>query len=286
VATTVPYDVGEAQRVTAPSKVMQEMLEQAAQRAEEAARAKLRPPRHPFFSGVYTYPFRLKTGIICVCLAIASVAVLVAAASVPSLPPMLIPVVCALVAIAATAVFSVASVFFTRIIESTANLQDVVDEWPEFSVVDWILQALYAINSLTCSLLPLVLIVRLLPIQPAVAYGVGLVIAVLLFPIVLLSMLEENTCMMPFSAPVWRSLTRTWWAWLLFHLSSMLLLVPLGLVGWCGFIAPSPWTMLLFVGVAMILATVYFRLLGRLAYVIGRESDKPSKDEDEGGDGA
>ena len=42
---------------------------------------------------------------------------------------------------------------------------------------------------------------------------------------------------------------------------------------------PNEWTMLLLVAVAMVLLTIYFRLLGRLAYVIGRESDERPEDQ-------
>jgi hypothetical protein len=214
-------------------------------------------------------------------LSIGAMVLFAAVSTVAQLPPMLIPVVCAGAALTAAALFVVGSVFFVGTIETTANLRDNVDQWPELSVMDWILQSFYVVNSLTFSLLPLVLLVKLLPAYPAAAYGSGLALAFLFFPVVLLSMLEETTCMMPYCSAVWRSLGHSGWAWLLFHLHSIVLLVVLGLVGWAGFIRPNPWTTWLFVTVAMVLSTIYFRLLGRLAYVIGRESDTPAENEDE-----
>jgi hypothetical protein len=141
------------------------------------------------------------------------------------------------------------------------------------------LQSFFLVNSLTFSLLPTLILARLPLSYPAVAYGLGLLVALLLFPVVLLSMLEETTCMMPYSAGVWRSLRRSWWAWFRFHLHSVGLLAVLALTAWTGMNTPNEWTMSLFVAVALVLLTIYFRLLGRLAYVIGRESDETPEDE-------
>jgi hypothetical protein len=279
LATVVPYQVGQAAPVTVPRKYVREMLDQAAEDAEQAARRQIKPPRYPFLSRIYTYPFHLRPAMMCLSLTIATMGVVAAISTVGQLPALLIPIVCGLVAVAAVATWTFASVFLTSVIESTANCQDNIEQWPEFGVVDWMIQGLYFVNCLTVSLLPLLVLAGLLPDHGAIAYGGGLVLAMLLFPLALLSMLEENSCLMPYCALVWRSWRRSWRAWLLFHLHSVALLAVMGTVGWFGFLAPNPWTMLLFVAVATVVMTIYFRLLGRLAYVIGCQSDQVPADQ-------
>ena len=123
-----------------------------------------------------------------------------------------------------------------------------------------------------------------------------------LFPILLLSMLEADSPMMPFSVAVWRSMATSWRAWAVFYLESAalvalavflwpILAVPsaAGLVGVDTLAdlrhfllsAPLPSVVGMLGASALVVAIlmIYFRLLGRLAWCCmkaTREGPQPS----------
>ena len=92
------------------------------------------------------------------------------------------------------------------------------------------------------------------------------VTAIVLFPVLLLSMLETNSPMAPVSPPVWESVLRAWRAWGLFYLIT----VPAGVIVCVLAAITLHNSVVLGAIVASILLTAawmtYFRLLGRLAW--------------------
>ena len=169
--------------------------------AEEEVRNRPKPLRHPFWSGVYTFPFQPAIGIPCLTLAIGVTALLIAITSISRLHPAQVLFACALAAVGAVATALFASVSALTIVRTTAMGQDKLDQWPEPTLVDWLLQALYILNSLTLSLLPTLLGLAVLGGQSAVAWA-GLALVPLVFPLILLSMLEEGSAMVPYSGSI------------------------------------------------------------------------------------
>jgi hypothetical protein len=269
------YDVRAPERVTRPKVEAQKMLEQATEDLLEQERKQPKAPRYPFLTGVLTFPFDLQIGGMCLALTVGMMAAIMMLLAVPRMSPFFIPIVCALDAIVAVAVLTAGSVTVLTIVEKTANCLDRIDEWPEFGLVDWMLQSFYLINSFVLSFVPVFLLVRRVGDDPVMAIASGAVLSFLGFPVILLSMLEESTPMMPFSRVVWRSLGRTWWAWGIFYLESLVLAGFNGLVAWGTEPVPLLWRLLIIVFVAVGSLTIYFRLLGRLAWVIGREGADP-----------
>ena len=136
--------------------------------------------------------------------------------------------------------------------------------------MDWVFQGLYVLFSLAIATLVGVAVGKALgALGWRSELGVPLSLFLLL-PLVLLSMLEGESPLAPFSPGVWRSLFDAWRAWGLFYLQTLLLAGLTALFGW----------MALSVGqrVASVLGTlmgatllawavmVYCRLLGRLAW--------------------
>jgi len=167
------------------------------------------------------------------------------------------------------------------ILIDTAFGYDRVENWPEGSFGDLIGETLFAIAGVFLSLMPAGCILYALgttnlwsgPYLPA-SFGV-------LFPVVMLSMLETNSPMNPLSPPVWRSISTVWRAWAVFYLET----IPLVIGCWYGVQAfllatfpgrTLPASLLLVAGLM-----IYFRLLGRLAWKIqsmpipGNETQTP-----------
>ena len=103
----------------------------------------------------------------------------------------------------------------------------------------------------------------------------------MLFPLVILSMLEADSVATPFMPRVWGSLGVCWQAWFVFYVEAWLLAAIPGAVAW---FAPEAinmwhvWALLFAINVAL---PLYFRILGRLAWVIGRDTEPDGSEEAE-----
>ncbi len=162
--------------------------------------------------------------------------------------------------------FVTAAVTWLAILVDTAGGNDQIEGWPDAIWLDWVGHSMFLVNSLA--------IVTLLGYgvaTGAAALGLsvwpGVAPGVLLFPVLLLAMLETGSMFDPFSRPVWSSLWYALGPWLLFYVESSLLLAAAGgLAALLIFLGNT----LTYAGAALIgvaAAIVYFRLLGRLAHV-------------------
>ena len=92
-----------------------------------------------------------------------------------------------------------------------------------------------------------------------------------LFPLLLLCMLEVNSPLVPLSQAVYRSVVRNWRAWIAFYLETVLLLAG---TGGMAIAAMLPQSLLLAVPLLALTivasSMIYFRLLGRLAWCCSR----------------
>jgi DNA-directed RNA polymerase subunit RPC12/RpoP len=149
----------------------------------------------------------------------------------------------------------------------TAAGCDDVGSWPNpASFLDWVGEVFFLTNSVVLIGVFGTVLIWLLDYCEMPQHAVPIVAAVL-FPFVLMSMLEVNSPVVPFSPLVWRSVWRKWWAWALFYLETTLVLAVAGGLSiaalvWLGL----QWTILLAPPVIVAAVMIYFRLLGRLAW--------------------
>ena len=236
------------------------------QRARDLpASAHLPLPRWPLLAGVFNFPWQrgvrtrwlgLSLGLL-VPLGFASVVVWLGGVDF-----IFFPTACVSSLIWGAVAFSNA----VAIVRDTAAGNLRVENWPEGLFLNWIDESLYVFNSLLVLIVVLGLgILFFAQPRDTITNLVMLASVLVLFPIVLLSMLETDSPLNPLSLPTWRSLLTAWWAWGLFYIESIPLSIAVGgllpacvsVLGWLAI----PVVAVVFVGAMMI----YFRLLGRLA---------------------
>ena len=176
-----------------------------------------------------------------------------------------------LTAILGTIWVGVLSVKCLTILCDTSEGHDAILSWPEGSFIDWAGDVFFVVNGMAVAMLPGMLLVKLL--VGSVGLSIWLVVPVettVLFPIMLLSLLEANSPMMPLSKHVWRSLPRVWRAWGCFYIETTLLVAAVGGLIY-GLSHTSQWLAVPLESAAVVAAAmIYFRLLGRVAWCYGR----------------
>jgi hypothetical protein len=253
-------------------------------------------PRRPFLNGTFSFPFRLESLICTVTLSFGSAIALG------------LPLAICMTAVDEAAVivriimalsgFSIlfalwlmgASAYGLTILQETSRGTDTIEEWPHFSIFDWIADSLFIVSSLALSVfltLPVGLLLSRLETAPVIQLSLAVM---LVFPVALLSMLETNSPINPISLPVWRSLISVPRAWLQFYVLSIALaaitvalsMTSISLAGRTigmivtGFVVAVGWM-------------IYFRLLGRLALYCSEhpaveETEETEKEDEESGD--
>jgi hypothetical protein len=177
----------------------------------------------------------------------------------------------------------VAFPFGHAILRDTSYANDQV-EWPNVLMFDCLGDLMVVFAALCYAAFPgfLFSVSRMCPQPYRIPCVVGACFG--LFPIVLLSMSEANSPVVPITRLILRSLFRAWWAWLTFYVVSFL---AMGGVA----IAIIALLRLELVSIAILVGSVlvnltwvlYFRLFGRLAwycsYVLA--ADAPADDDNE-----
>ncbi len=162
------------------------------------------------------------------------------------------------------------------IIQDTANGYEKIEQWPGTNIGEWMWDGFYVTNSLLASAAPGVA-VWLLGLGWVNAVFVGTATAVALFPIFVLSALEQSSPLGFASASIWKSLGGRRDRWGKFYLLS----VGLAVLGLLAASLLSTLNFLLCGLAAAALATigmVYFRLVGRLAWCLSEpEQSQTSK---------
>jgi hypothetical protein len=245
-----------------------ELLEAARRRGLIRERRTVAPPRWTFFSGVFTYPWKganvTRWTAMSVGLGIAGVMALTALRLLGFLsgePNMLLGVLLTMFTIILSlAVLSFAAASCNATIQDTADghdapLDDTLPDWDHwvFTLVSWL--SLWAAAAAIGY-----------PLSLVVGPVVFLITGALLFPVLLLSAMECESYILPYSPPVLRTLGYYFHGWLMFQVMTVLLFA-----GWVvafDFALPlAPYLTVLLSGPA--LATImllYARLLGRLAW--------------------
>jgi hypothetical protein len=179
------------------------------------------------------------------------------------------PSVLAMVTWALTAIFgglwcSIAFAYCLAILRDTAAGNDEIENWPDTIWIDWISEGLYVINPLLGSVAPGFFLNWLLKLTGPVSWLLVAGSFIVLFPILLLSVLEGNSPLKILSLPVLASLIVAFPIWVVFYIATAILWGLAALGGYCLTMGPY-WGA---AAVSFILVTVlvlYSRLLGRLA---------------------
>jgi len=169
------------------------------------------------------------------------------------------------------------------ILQSVANEEEQVSEWPILDPQSWLSELVVAIAAAAVVGAPIAAVSHMLHLG-YLGVAVTMFLIYGFFPFVLLSMMDMNTPWQPFSAEVARSVTKCDEAWGGFYFSSGLLFAALFLL----IVSSGPLGLGMIGVVISIFATVgsafiYFAMIGRLAYAIGQEvngSPKRKKDKE------
>jgi len=279
---TPRYEVGADYRQSNPA--VEGTLSVGPDRQSDSADLALSPPRRPLLSGVFGFPFStgargrwlgLSVGALLAMLPAAAAFSLAAGpgAGYGSIGPWIMAL-----ALSGTAALlglgwaAVMAVDFLTILRDTSYGYEKIENWPRGACVDWVGEAFYVLDALGIGMLLSLAVGRGLGMLGA---PVGMFTAIglwLLFPILLLSMLETNSPLNPLSRPVWLSLVLRWKVWAMFYAETAALFVAFGFLP-AVLIAVPPLAILaplLLVAVLMI----YARLLGRLTWCCSGESKR------------
>lgn len=162
------------------------------------------------------------------------------------------------------------------ILQSVANDERTVEDWPSWDPMEWLGNAWVAFAAAGFAGVPALILSQMVFENPLLVIGVTMFSIYMIFPFVLLSMLDMQTVMMPFSPEVARSVSSSQESWGGFYFSAGLLFFGVFLL----FVATAgmPPGVAAVTSVAAIVALVftYFAMIGRLAYAIGQAvNEKP-----------
>ncbi len=177
------------------------------------------------------------------------------------------------------------------ILQESAAGNKKIEEWPGLAVLEYFMEAFFVINSLMSAVAVAWFISYPLAGMETARAIVIAVCFVVLFPILLLSMLESESFLVPVSLPVYAGMRRSWRTWFVFYVESMLMVF--GLLGLVGLLAymldyySAHVTIPIFltavsvcVAPAVLLEMIYFRLLGRLAWVCDEDARREQAEEE------
>lgn len=183
------------------------------------------------------------------------------------------------------------SITCLAILQESAAGNKKIEEWPGMAVFEYFMEAFFVINSLLGAVaIGWFLSYPLAGIETARA-TVEIVCFVAFFPILLLSMLESESFLVPVSLPVYAGIRRSWRTWLVFYIESMLMTFGLlAIVGLMIFLLDhysahvtipiALMAVAVCVAPAVLLEMLYFRLLGRLAWVCDEDSRRELAEEE------
>ncbi len=162
---------------------------------------------------------------------------------------------------------------------SVANNNKTVSEWPTLDPMGWFEQLFFAFAAAALAAFPALAVGQAF-LPPMIAIAVLMFSIYALFPFFILSMLDMDSVMMPFSPEVARSVTRCQESWGGFYFSSGLLFACLFLFYTTLYGVPPAGAAVVGIFATVAVAFMYFAMIGRLAYSIGQEvNDPPRKDD-------
>jgi hypothetical protein len=240
------------------------------------------PPLGLFFAGTFTYPFRIGSQICLSVLVIGTFMVVELAYqawyssgfSNSETALFTSAILMGLTGVLSLILFFTISAYCLTILRDTSEGVDQYRGMPSSVFLDLFEEPLYILTSVFWSALPGTVIVLLIPGLQSIKSLVIIPLAMILYPLFLLSLLENESVAIPFSKPVWRSLWYAWHAWVLFYL--LTLLVGETLVYLTRLIHFEDVTIEIIIASLLlpVFLMIYFRLLGRLAWFCSGRYDE------------
>ncbi len=154
------------------------------------------------------------------------------------------------------------------ILEAVANDEKEVSEWPLFDLFAWLGPLFTALAAAIVAAVPLGLPMNLLA-PGLLAVGATMLSVYLLYPFVLLSMLDSESIMQPFSASVSKSVTRSGEHWMTMYTASGFLFFALFVIYVVSASMPPVASVVIRIFATSAAVFFYFAMLGQLAFVIG-----------------
>lgn len=161
------------------------------------------------------------------------------------------------------------------ILQSVANQEDAVTEWPVFDPFAWFGQLFVALAAAGVAVVPVWVLSNWLLGGGLLSIAMTMFSVYALFPFILLSMLDMESPLVPFSAEVARSVSKCQEAWGGFYLSSGLLFAGLFLLLASLSTSDAPFFAVIAIAAVIGIAFTYFAMIGRLAYSIGQAVNDP-----------
>ena len=269
-----PKWVGEAEPGRLPM-MGDDALVKAEAELREKERATPKLPGNPLLTGVWAFFGYRSTVTYCLLLSLAACLITVLIRSAVALMGGGgIAQFWALVCFAFLAILTPAALFglaacCVAVVADSANGADEISRWPNIDFLEWLPDSFYVINGMFFGGMPGLALYWLLGLVGAPTWLgtlAALIPVLMLFPVALLSMLENGSLLNPFSGPVWDSLTTARRYWKVFFAQAALL----ALVGWLGclLLVQGGQLTVFFASAWLVVAVMlYCRLLGRLAWV-------------------
>ncbi|EMI18203.1 putative membrane protein [Rhodopirellula maiorica SM1] len=161
------------------------------------------------------------------------------------------------------------------ILQSIANGEEKVSEWPVFDPAGWIENLVEVFSAAGFAIIPVYGLAQFVFGQSLLTAALTMLSLYIFFPFVLLSMLDSNSPLTPFSAEVARSVTRAQEAWGGLYFTAAIMFFALFLTYAVSSTLPSPVAAVGGIFLTVGMAFVYFAMIGRLAYAIGQEISEP-----------
>jgi len=157
------------------------------------------------------------------------------------------------------------------IMQSVANEEDSVKEWPvTLEPMEWLSATVFCFAAAGLAYAPGWFIGYMTFGTSLTTVCLSMMSVFVIFPFVLLSMLDMQNIFVPFSPDVGRSVTRCEEAWGGFYFSSGILFFFTFLVFAFASLFPAPTAAVIGIFIAVGAAFLYFAMIGRLAYAIGQ----------------
>ncbi len=286
-------------------EIADQLMANAADEVRQRDRERPVPPKDPLRNGIYTFPFYANViplwigASVAMLLDFALFETLVDVITTGGFSSIMAAFLAPILAIFTFCILGMMAPHFLTIIEFTAEGYDRIPYWPSQDLLSRGHAMLFGINALAMSTMPGMLLVT--PFRSlGVPLQLGLISTVLLLPLIVLSMAENDSVFMPYSEFVFTSVRRHYEHWSRFYIQVVLLtcaLVAIDFLVWSamGLInmrAPGIAAKLTAASITrtyvartitvvgvVLFGVIYCRLIGRMAWILGQEDLEPLDNE-------
>lgn len=236
-----------------------------------------KPPKRPFLDETYSFPFSLEIlprWIVVAVLGIIGFSILEYGRSCTSVVEMPIAMGCGVLLLFVGLITSfIWSGLSLTIVEFTGMGYSKAPHWPGFDIVDR-LRAFFLFNAaMGFTLLPVTLISLILPREIPFFGIMAPIVGITGFPLVFLSMLDNNSMALPYSPLIFQS----WWQqgkiWRKFYLATIPLVLLVAGGAWLSIYLQNEVMTWLYICTLTACSIVYVRLLGRLGWSLDQVVD-------------